>query len=702
MFGAKILPLFPRVMRDTAALLTVVLALFVGTAWAQDSSVKQLESSWFGLPADELEVLTDSELPSIFTVTHKGRVVGWIGSSYALVNSTGYSGKPLDIDVAVNTEGRVAGARLIRQSEPILTIGVTDEDLENYVSSFVGIDLALSLATLRDAGAVPDAVSGATVSSGVIRDAVIRTGRTILSVVTAANAGDIRVDRVNFAESDWENLIALSAVTTKTLTFAQLRDQMPKAIGLPSGDGTFSQLTIGLATPPTIGRNLIGRRNYERLMAQFSGRDQLLFLAGNGLFSFKGANWRKSGVFDRIEIVQNAKTIRLAAEDHHSIPKILASGAPEFREAAVFRIDPSTGFQATEPFRVDLIVTRSTESGEAVYRFPIDYQIPETFVIKPPSMPPAAASSDDPLWMDNWYQRIPDLVFLGILLVVLTGVMFISDPIVKRPKLYMGIRVSFLVIVVVWVGWIAGAQLSVVHVFTFAGSLLGEFNWEVFLLDPLIFLLWGGVAMGLLFWGRGVFCGWLCPFGALQELINLVAKRLGIKQIEIPFMVHERLWSIKYIIFICLFGLSLYSVELAFKVAEIEPFKTAITLKFMRSWPYVLYAAALLAAGLFIERFFCRYLCPLGAALALPAKLKLFDWLQRRPQCGRECRVCATKCTVQAIHPLGQINPNECIYCLRCQMIYNNDHICVPLKMRARRRGGLDRPPAPSAPPAKT
>ena len=107
---------------------------------------------------------------------------------------------------------------------------------------------------------------------------------------------------------------------------------------------------------------------------------------------------------------------------------------------------------------------------------------------------------------------------------------------------------------------------------------------------------------------------------------------------------------------------------------------------------------ALLGAGLFIERFFCRYVCPLGAGLAIPAKLKIFDWLKRRPQCGRECRLCETKCPVGAIDPLGRINPNECVMCLRCQTIMDDENTCPVLKRRARGAGGFKAPPVPTAP----
>ena len=227
----------------------------------------------------------------------------------------------------------------------------------------------------------------------------------------------------------------------------------------------------------------------------------------------------------------------------------------------------------------------------------------------------------------------------------------------------------------------------------------GGFRWEQFLLEPLIFILWCATAVSLLFWGRGPFCGWLCPFGSLQELINQLARRIGIRQFTIPFQWHERLWPIKYVIFLGLFGLSLNEIAIAERFAEVEPFKTAVMLHFDREWPFVVYATGLLGASLFVERFFCRYLCPLGAALAIPGRMRLFEWLKRRKQCGFECQLCAKRCPVQAIHPLGQINPNECVYCMQCQVIYWDDSICPPLVMKKTGRGKKHAQPAISAAP---
>ena len=195
-------------------------------------------------------------------------------------------------------------------------------------------------------------------------------------------------------------------------------------------------------------------------------------------------------------------------------------------------------------------------------------------------------------------------------------------------------------------------------------------------MDPLVFILWLFTAATMLLWNRGTFCGWLCPFGALQELTNRIAKKLDLKQITVPHLLHTRLSAIKYVIFFALLAISLYDLGTAEKFAEIEPFKTAIILKFMREWWFVLFAAALLIAGLFIERFFCRYLCPLGAGIALPGRFRVFDWLRRYKMCGNPCQICTHECPVQAIAPEGDIHPNECIQCLHCQVMYHHDTRC--------------------------
>lgn len=623
-------------------------------------------------------------------VFRNGQLIGYLASTWQVARSVGYSGKPIDILVAVGTDAVIAGARLVQQSEPVLVIGIAEADLVGFVASFSGVNLDAGPEQAGDtpAGGLPDALSGATVSSAVMRDSILRTARAVaLARGILGDSARARVDRSAFAPASWDELVAESAVVRRVVTIGEAS----RALGLPPAANdreTYIALSQALVTPPRIGQNLLGQQLYTELAAGLGPDDSAILIAGNGLYSFKGTAYRRSGVFDRIELIQDALTLRLTAGNYRNVSELALDGAPDFREIGLFVIPGESGFDSTKPWRINLLASRAMPGGAlALAQFAFPYALPERYIVRADAAAGATGAATAPgSWLDNWRGRLPGIIVIVVMLAVLSAILVFQDSLSERYRLYRVVRLSFLAATLVLLGWWLGAQLSVVHVISFVQALLTGFSWELFLLDPFVFILWSFVAVALLFWGRGVFCGWLCPFGALQELSSEVARKIGIRQVNVSFALHERLWPIKYILFLGLFAISLNSVTLAFAGAEIEPFKTVITLKFLREWPFVAYALVLIGVGLFIERFYCRYLCPLGGALAIPARLRMFDWLKRRPQCGSECGICARRCTVQAIHPDGHINPNECIHCLNCQMLYYDERTCPPLIERAKRR----------------
>jgi len=189
----------------------------------------------------------------------------------------------------------------------------------------------------------------------------------------------------------------------------------------------------------------------------------------------------------------------------------------------------------------------------------------------------------------------------------------------------------------------------------------------------------------LLIWGRGSFCGWLCPFGALQELVGAAGRRLGLREIRVPWPLHRRLLGLKYAVLGVLLVAAPLSPALTDRLVEVEPFKTAITLMFVRSWPFNLYAVAMLGLSLAVYKGYCRYLCPLGAGLALLGRLRRWDWIPRRVECGSPCQLCAVRCRYQAIDRAGRIDYAECFQCLDCVAIVDDATTCVPLVMAAKR-----------------
>jgi NosR/NirI family nitrous oxide reductase transcriptional regulator len=643
--------------------------------------------------------------------------VGWAFITSDFVSTTGYSGKPIHTMVAVDKDAKIIGVKLVKHSEPIVLIGIPQAKVEALAQSYVGLDL---VAEAQSGGTTHDVqiISGATVTVMVIDDSIVRAGlkvaRTLglggLAPDVAATGPTFELNPGATAATDWMTLEGDGTLRRLSLdvgqvnaAFAGLGDPRANERALTEPpETTFIEMQMALVSHPAIATAILGEGEATNLSSWLKPGEHAIVVVGRGLYSFKGSGYVRGGIFDRIVLIQDDVSVRFRDKMHKRLVKVEAEGAPEFLEADLFKIPTDVGFDPTKPFRLQLLVQREVGPIEKLFTtFDLGYQLPEKY-LRPVAVPVAAATEDtapaeavvaqdeaaahQALWKRIWQDKRVEIAGLSAMLGVLTLVFFFQGYATRNARTFWWFRMGFLTVTLVFLGWYANAQLSVVNLMALFGALVSGFSWQAFLLDPLTFILWFSVAAALIFWGRGAYCGWLCPFGALQELTNQVARRLGIPQWTLPWGLHERLWPIKYMIFLGLFGASLVSIEQAEHLAEVEPFKTAIILKFVRAWPFVAYALALLAAGLFVERFYCRYLCPLGGALAIPARIRMFDWLKRYRECGNPCQTCAHECPVQSIHPTGEINPNECINCLHCQVLYQSTAKCPVVIKKLKRR----------------
>ena len=640
------------------------------------------------------------------TISTGKEVLGYVFQSQDVVDIPAYSGKPINMQVILDTHGVIQDAYVLEHHEPILLIGIPVEKLHAFDAKYKGIkaDKRVVVGHSGDPEAVTvDGISGATVTVMVVNEIIMRAAQKVavsLKLIEdrAGAAQKPATVRQDFYEpATWEQLTGNGAVRRLNLTRGQVDAAFKgtEAEGIDNAaadqvDDTFIELYIADLNPPAIGRNLLGDNQYRFLMQDLKPGEQAIAVLGRGLFSYKGSGYVRGGIFDRVQLRQFGNVISFRDMDHQRLSDVFAKGMPEFDEMSIFIVREPARFDPGSPWSLELLVRRQTGAVSGVFSsFELSYQMPEQYLLRPPPTAEELAAievANRPTWVNIWYQKAFQIGVLCTALAVLMVILFLQDSFTKYPRFLHWLRRVYLVFTVVFIGWYALGQISVVNVLTFVHALFENFRWELFLTDPIIFILWTFTAASILLWGRGVFCGWLCPFGALQELINEAARKLKIPQYELPFAVHERLWAIKYIILLLLFGISLESMTTAEQFAEVEPFKTAITLKFDRQWWFVAYAVALLVINIFTRKVYCRYVCPLGAALAIPTKLRLFDWLKRRKECGTPCQLCAKECEIQAIHPDGHINANECHYCLDCQMTYHNENKCPPLVIKNKRK----------------
>lgn len=687
--------------------LVVLVLLFSLAGPAQAKSYGAIEQQRIDKIFPQTDAISAAEGKfKVRTLSAKGAVIGYVFQSLDVLDIPAYSGKPINTQVILDPAGVIRDAYVLEHHEPILLIGIPEAKLHDFTARYSGINVKQRVVVghSSDSQAVTvDAVAGATVTAMVVNEVIMRAAHEVavsLKLIrdkasTAQKVALVRADL--FEPANWAQLTGNGAVRRLHLTRGQVdaafkgTEAEGVEVAAPGqADETFIDLYVADLNAPTIGRNLLGDAQYRVLMQGLKPGEQAIAVLGRGLFSFKGSGYVRGGIFDRVQLRQFGNVISFRDMDHQRLYDVFAEGMPEFDEMSVFIVRPQAGFDPGSAWTLELLVRRQTGPVSGTFSsFELPYQMPEAYLERP--LPTAAeqAAIDEanrPMWLTIWYQKHVQILILGAALVLLTVILFLQDSLARRPRLLHWVRRGYLLFTVVFIGWYALGQLSVVNVLTFVHALFQQFRWELFLTDPLIFMLWVFTAASILLWGRGVFCGWLCPFGALQELINEAARRLKVRQFELPFAVHERLWAIKYLILLGLFGLSLESMATAERFAEVEPFKTAITLHFDRQWWFVLYAVALLVINLFTRKVYCRYICPLGAALAIPSKFRLFDWLKRRKECGDPCQLCAKECEIQAIHPDGHINANECHYCLDCQMTWHNDHKCPPLINQRKKR----------------
>jgi len=205
----------------------------------------------------------------------------------------------------------------------------------------------------------------------------------------------------------------------------------------------------------------------------------------------------------------------------------------------------------------------------------------------------------------------------------------------------------------VYLGFINGGFLSVSHITS--GIIVGP---GVYLRDMALLIMIVFTVVTTLLWGR-VFCGFLCPFGALQDFITRIVPRRF--QRALPQRIHDRAIYLKYGILLLIVGLAALPAQIAV-YQYFEPFGTVF---YLSTSPLLLsIAGGFLVASAVVPRFYCRYACPLGAALGVASLLSFFR-IRRVEQC-EPCKVCEIACPTGAIRG-PEIDFKECVRCNVCE-----------------------------------
>jgi transcriptional regulator of nitric oxide reductase len=627
-----------------------------------------------------------------------GDPAGFVFQTRTLAPLPGFSGEPIDVLVTLDRDGKFLNAELLQHNEPIFVSGLGVAPFHEFMRQYRGLSIFDPLtvgipygAGDRDSSAnvYLDGVTKATASVRIAHESILAASLGVVreQMQGIASGPAATPVRARLEDLTWDDLVEQGIAHRFLITNADTEaafagtlweDDDPDAKDDP--DGAYLDLWIIDIGPDSVAAAVLDDETLaarETLMA-VSDHDEPILLLANGRHGLVSEDFVRNTSPDLLFLHQGDLPLALRDGD---IEVELAEGVPDFEHRMIVRADRRMGFNPIADWQLTARATRRhgafmPEIG--IQDFTSVQAAPAKFfrtVEKP---------KPRPIWVESILARKTDLIILGVFLAGLVAAMLFGMNRLAAMRFYTPLRLGVLAFVLVFIGWWGQGQLSIVTVIGTLRTGVEGGSFAFLLYDPFSLVIWGVALLSLLYWGRGLFCGWLCPFGALQEFAHHIGKALHLPQIRVSERWDTRLKWIKYGALAVLIGTAFWPT-LNDTLVEVEPFKTSITVGFDREWIYVSYAAFWLLLGLVVFKSFCRYLCPLGAFLALGGLLRRRDWIARRVECGSPCQLCKVRCKYGAIEPSGAVRYDECFQCLDCVTIHDDKTQCVPLILAARR-----------------
>jgi len=224
-----------------------------------------------------------------------------------------------------------------------------------------------------------------------------------------------------------------------------------------------------------------------------------------------------------------------------------------------------------------------------------------------------------------------------------------------------------------YMGFTKSSLVSVSDVFRLTDLSVPEFKFSLAWYAFMLFVVGSTVL-----WGR-VYCGRVCAFGALTQLMDPILPRK--MRVEIPVRIEKHANLIKYGVLAGVLAYYLVTKDDAGPIRYAEPFWMFSLFGTTAMW---IGLAVLLVATVFVRNLYCRFLCPVGAALGIISNLTVFR-IKRWSEC-KTCKICEKTFEWGAIRG-PKIVASECVRCDDCERLYMDQQKCPHWLILYKRKG---------------
>ncbi len=547
----------------------------------------------------------------------------------------GYSA-PIQVLVGMDLEGELTGIEILSYRESYKSIRGDFLNTERFPFQFKGKSVGDGFRVGRDIDGVSRATITSWATSRGIRNASRRVAQAYLldsEFVANSNSGAVAIKILE--NQSWEEMKQSGLVADFPIIQPDL---------------TELKLSIAFMGHEALGSLLVGEADYSRADREASSR------VHNGNMLLVGIDGNSSAPFrqERLAVMQG--------DDFYQVERrrfVYVGSADEGKIANQVRfagaIVLADNIDLSQPFSILYDTGAQVASFEEIAQ--IEYQIPPVPLALALGTPvpveflPASVIEFADFEDETVLERLIDNAPWTEVAAILVLFALVMTAFLRKSATIRWIALAY---TLVYLGFVNGTFLSVSHITN--GIKLGP---SMFLADLPLLLIVVFTLVTTFFWGR-VFCSSLCPFGALQDLITRFVPRKF--QRELPQAIHDKAIYIKYAVLALLVVTALTFSELSL-FQYFEPFGTIFY--FSQSILLWVILIAFLLASTMISRFYCRYACPLGAALGVVSLVS--PWRIKRVQQCQVCKVCEHACPTGAIRG-PDIDFKECVRCDVCEI----------------------------------